>query len=94
LSRAGNGVLRPTGCHVGVDLALLQPGKIGLRAIARVRRRLSGLAAEVGLRKALLGGGHADRLKGDDLRDGLELLGRVVHLRDALCEALLVVSHR
>jgi hypothetical protein len=51
--------------------------------------------ATVALGKALLGGGHVDRLFGDDLGDDLELLGGVVHLRDALFEArLLGVVHR
>ena len=49
-----------------------------------MRRALAGspfafVAAALG--KALLGGGHADRLEGDNLRDLLELLGGVVHLR-------------
>jgi hypothetical protein len=46
------------------------------------------------LGKSLLGGGHAHRLAGDELRDHLQLLRGVVHLADALAEARLLVGHR
>ena len=69
------------------------------RIVKLVRRRALGGSPfgfrAAALRKALLGGGHVDRLEGDDLGDGLELLGYVAHLRTSLGEArLLFLCHR
>ena len=67
--------------------------------VGKVRRALAGSPfgfRATALGKALLGGGHPDRLQGDHLRDLLQLLGGIVHGTAPLGEAglLLFVGHR
>src|SRR6516162_3905947 len=49
LGRAGSGVSGPAGRHIGIDVALFQPGEIVLRTVAGIGRRLPGSAAKIGL---------------------------------------------
>src|SRR6516165_6247069 len=49
LGRAGSGISGPAGRHIGIDVALFQPGEIVLRTVTGIGRRLRGSAAKIGL---------------------------------------------